>query len=79
MLKKTLFLRHLTLKLYKIERKKTMATYTYKDKTYQFENSTKEEIENLANNFNTLRNSMVNIIETCLYDGLERIPDHTIH
>lgn len=53
-----------------------MATYTYKDKTYQFENSTKEEIENLANNFNTLRNSMVNIIETCLYDGLDRIPDH---
>lgn len=53
-----------------------MATYTYKDKTYQFENSTKEEIKNLANNFNTLRNSMVNIIETCLYDGLERIPDH---
>lgn len=53
-----------------------MATYTYKDKTYQFENSTKEEIKNLANNFNTLRNSMINIIETCLYDGLERIPDH---
>lgn len=50
--------------------------YTYKGKTYLFENSAKEEIENLANNFNTLRNSMVNIIETCLYDGLERIPDH---
>lgn len=50
--------------------------YTYKGKTYLFENSAKEEIENLANNFNTLRNSMINIMRTCLYKGLDRIPDH---
>lgn len=50
--------------------------YTYKDKTYQFENLEKEELENIINNFETLKNSMKNIMRNCLYDDLDRIPDH---